>query len=111
MLGFVDEQGGELPTVFIDMNETKNCLQFFFGYSPCIADPGNPFYDKETAREDVIHLLWDAKGVKTNAVKYLLKHNFLPDLYNDHIFSKSCTPEEKDKDIDFLLRFYRRENY
>lgn len=111
MLGFVDEQGGELPTVFIDTKETKGCLQFFFGYSPCIADPGNPFYDKETARKEVIDLLWDAKSVTTNAVKYLLKHNFLPDLYNDHIFSKSCTPEEKDKDIDFLLRFYRRENY
>ena len=72
---------------------------------------GDSLLTDDVIREDVIHLLWDAKGVKTNAVKYLLKHNFLPDLYNDHIFSKSCTPEEKDKDIDLLLRFYRRENY
>lgn len=111
MLSFVDERDGELPTVFIDKEEPKDCLQFFFGFSPCIADPSNPFYDKEIAREKAINILWDAESVTTHAVEYLLEHNFLPDIYDDEVLSKFSTTEEKRHDIDFLMRFYRRENY
>jgi hypothetical protein len=111
MLSFVDERGGDLPTIFIDKEEPKNCLQFFFGASPCIADPSNPFYDKEIAREKAIDILWDAENVTTHAVNYLLEHDFLPDIYNSDVLSKFSTTEEKRHDIDFLMRFYRRENY
>ncbi len=41
----------------------------------------------------------------------MLDHNFLPDIYNDDALSASSTKEEKRHDIDFLMRFYRRENY
>ena len=111
MLNFIDDRGGDLPTVFIDKEEPKDCLQFFFGFSPSIADPSNPFYDKKIAREKAINILWDAESVTTHAVNYLLEHNFLPDIYNDDVFSKFSTTEEKRHDIDFLMRFYRRENY
>lgn len=111
MLNFVDEQGGDLPTVFIDKEELKDCLQIFFGYSPCIADPGNPFYDKETARKEAINILWDAESVTTHAINFLLEHNYLPDIYDDNVLSEFSTTEEKRHDIDFLMRFYRRENY
>ena len=111
MLNFVDEQGGELPTLFVYTEEPRDCLQFFFGYSPCIADPSNPFYDEEKAREGAINLLWDAEAVTTHAIKYLLEHNYLPDIYNDKILSRFSTPTEKRHNIDFLMRFYRRENY
>lgn len=111
MLNFIDEQGGELPTLFVDTEEPKNCLQFFFGYSPCIADPNNPFYDEEKARKEAFNVLWDAESVTTHAVKYLLEHNYLPDIYNDEVLSRFSTPAEKSHDIDFLMRFYRRENY
>ncbi|MGM9733812.1 MAG: DUF3843 family protein [Prevotella sp.] len=110
-LDFIDERGGELPTVFIDTEEPKNCLQFFYGYSPCIADPDNPFYDKEKARESAINMLWNARCVTTNAVNYMLEHGFLPDIYEDKVLSTFSTKEEKRKDINFLMRYYRRENY
>lgn len=111
MLGFVDERGGDLPTIFIDELEPKNCLQFFFEYSPYIADPDNPFYDAEKAQEKAINLLWDAEAVTTHAVNYLLEHNFLPDIDNDDTFSRHNTPQQTRADIDFVMRFWRRENY
>lgn len=110
-LDFIDERGGELPTVYIDTEEPKNCLQFFYGYSPCIADPDNPFYDKEKARESAINILSDAESVTTHAAKYMLEHDFLPDIYKDKVLSTFSTKEEKRKDIDFLMRYYRRENF
>jgi hypothetical protein len=111
MLSFVDEQGGEQPTLFIDTEEPKNCMQFFYGYSAYIADPDNPFYNKEKAREKAINLLWDAEAITTHALNYLLEHDFLPDIYDDEVLSTYSTHEEKRHDIDFLMRFYRREKY
>lgn len=111
MMSFVDEEVGELPTLFIDTEEPKNCMQLFFGYSPCIADPDNPFYDKETARQEASDMIGDAESLTTHAVKYLLEHNFLPDIYDDELLSRHSSHEEKRHDIDFLMRFYRRENY
>ena len=111
MLSFVDQTEGEFPTLFIDKEEPKDCLQIFCGYSPCIADPDNPFYDSEIARERAINILWDAETITTHAVEYLLEHNCLPDIFNDGVLSKFSTTEEKRHDIDFLMRFYRRENY
>ena len=111
-LNFIDERNGILPTVFIDTEEPKNCLQVFFGDTPCIADPKNPFYDKEIARESAINLLSDDDGsITTHAVEYMLDHGFLPDIYEDKVLSSSSTMEEKRKDIDFLKRIYWRENY
>ena len=111
MLNFVDERMRDFPALFVDTEEPKNCLLLFYGYSPCIADPSNPFYDKEKAREEAFDMIWDAKTVSTNAVKYLLKNNYLPDIYNSEVLSRYSTPTEKRNDIDFLMRFYRRKNY
>lgn len=80
-------------------------------YSPYIADPDNPFYDAEKAQEKAINLLWDAEAVTTHAVNYLLEHNFLPDIDNDDTFSRHNTPQQTRADIDFVMRFWRRENY
>ena len=112
MLGFVDERGGELPTLFIDVEDDWNALHFFFGYSPSIADPSNPFYDPVQARHEATNLLWDAESVTTHAVHYLLDHDFLPDVYADEaLFPPKSSHQTKRADIEFLLRFWRRENY
>ncbi|MBR5068352.1 MAG: DUF3843 family protein [Bacteroidales bacterium] len=111
MLNFVDERIGRRPTLFIDTEEPKNCLQIFYGFTPYIADPSNPFYNPKEAREEAITLLWEAESVTTHAVNYLLDNNFLPDIYNDRMFSNCSTLAEKRHDIDFLMRFYRMENY
>ena len=110
-IGVVDKRADKFPTVFIDTENPKQSLQFFFGYSPCIADPDNPFYDKEEARESAINILSDAGSATTHAVQYMLDHGFLPDIYDDKVLSEFSTVEEKRKDIDFLMRYYRREDY
>ncbi|MCR4601923.1 MAG: DUF3843 family protein [Prevotella sp.] len=111
LLDQIVEREGELPTLFIDTEDQKGYLQIFYAYSPCIADPDNPFYDQKRAREEAADLLWDAKAVTTHVVKYLLEHDFLPDIYDDDVLSHFSTPAEKRHDIDFLMRFHRRENY
>ena len=111
MVGFVDERGGEQPTIFIDAEEPKNCLQFFFGYNHCIADPSNPYYDQAEAKERGINMLWNAESVTTHAMNYLLDMGYLPDIYRDMVFSRYNTTEQTRKDIDFLMRFWRQENY
>jgi hypothetical protein len=111
LLGFVDEKKGDLPAIFIDKKEEKNCLQFFFGYSDVIADFTNPYYNCEKAVEGAIDILWDGESVTTHAVEYLLENRYLPDVYNDPVLNGCCSPEQKRKDIDFLMRFWRRENY
>ena len=56
-------------------------------------------------------MLGDEESLTTHAVKYLLEHNFLPNIYDDGLLSHQRSPEEKRHDIGFLMRFYRRENY
>jgi len=110
-LGYLDEHGGSLPTLFIDTLEKKDCLHFFFEDSINIADPANPFYDPVKARTKAVNMLWDAEAVTTNAVKYLLEQGFLPDVYNDAVFSCHSTRKQTKADIDFLMRFWRRDDY
>lgn len=111
LLGFVTENENDRPTLFIDTDEAKNCLQFFFGLTSSIADPDNPYYDKNEARRYAFDFLWNAEAVTTHAVNYLLEHDFLPDIYDDQVLSQFSTHEQKRHDIDFLMRFYRRELY
>lgn len=109
-LRFIDDDYNNHPVVFIDTEEPEHCLQIFYGYAQCIADPDNPYYDVDEARASAIEILW-ADGITTNAVNYMLQHDFLPDIYNDNIFSSNSTMEEKRKDIDFIIRSSRRENF
>ena len=111
MLYFTDERNATQPTMFIDTEEPKNCLQFFFGYNHCIADPANPYYDQKEARRRAVNMLWNAESVTTHAMNYLLEHNFLPDLYGEEAFASHSTKEQTRHDIDFLMRFWRQENY
>ncbi len=111
LLSIVDAHKGNLPVIFIDPEEAKHCLQFFYGFSPYIAAPDNPFYDKAEAQKHAIDFLWDAESVTTHAVNYLLDHDYLPDLYDDELLSRFSTREEKRHDIDFLMRFHRRKDY
>lgn len=97
--------------ILIDTEERYSCLQTFTGYSAHIADPDNPYYDAVTAKEKAINILWDAEAVTTHAVNYLLSKGFLPDIYADDAFSRHNTTEQTRADIDFLMRYWRRENY
>ena len=56
-------------------------------------------------------MLEDEESLTTHAVKYLLEHNFLPNIFDNGLLSYQRSPEEKRHDIGFPMRFYRRENY
>lgn len=99
------------PLVFIEKDAKKFPMLFSFGFTPCIADPENPFYDKEEAKENAIKMFWNDDSVSTEAVLYLLEHNYIPDIYNDKMFSVESSMEEKFSDAKFLLRYVRKEKY
>ena len=107
----LDDFEGNQSAVFIDTEEPKNCLQLSFGYNHCIADPSNPYYDQEEAKERAINMLWNADSVSTHAMNYLLDKGYLPDVYCDIAFSEHNTTEQNRKDADFLMRFWRQEKY
>ena len=111
-LGFLDR----IPInkdimLFIDKGDPTHCLQFTFGFTPCIAAPDNPYYDDSVARNDAIEMLWNDDSIGTGAMLWLLERNYLPDLFVTEFFPYCYTLEEKKADARFLLRYMRRERY
>ena len=109
-LHFVDEKLDGQPVLFVDETSKTHVLQFFYGYAPCIADPDNPFYDPEYAKEEVNEMLHDT-SVSTALIQYLLRNNFLPDLNGSTLFCHTATASEKNSDTQFYLRYLRQEKY
>lgn len=102
---------GKHPLLFIDKNAKKYALHFSFDFTQCIADPTNPYYDATIERKNSIEMLWNDKSISSEAILYLLEHNYIPDIYDDALISQESSPEEKQADVRFLLRYMRRENY
>ena len=88
----------------------SSLCQQHLGYAPCIADPDNPFYDPEYAKEEVNEMLHDT-SVSTALMQYLLRNNFLPDLNGSTLFCHTATASEKNSDTQFYLRYLRQEKY
>lgn len=110
---FIGEQDlkDKHPLLFIDKNAEKYGSHFSFAFTPCIADPDNPYYNKEIASKEAIEMLWNEQAITTETILYLLDHQFLPDMFDDPLLSLFSSHEEKENDIRFLLRYMRRENY
>ena len=102
---------GRHPLLFIDKNAKKFPMYFSFGFTPCIADPANPYYNASVARKEAIEMFWNEKSISTEAVLFLIEHNYIPDIYDDALLCQESSPEEKMADARFLLRYMRRENY
>ena len=102
---------GKHPLVFIDKNAKKFPMHFSFSFTPCIADSANPYYDNDIASEEAIEMFWSEKSISTEAILWLMDHEYLPDIYNDHLLCQENSTEEKKSDAQFLLRYMRRENY
>lgn len=99
------------PLFFIDKNAEKYAMHFCFGYTSCIADPVNPYYDSQYAKEEVMDMFYSVYNVSTALVLYLLEHDYLPEIYEDETLYKDTTMDEKRSDVQFLLRNIRREYY
>ena len=99
------------PLFFVDKNAEKYAMHFCFGYTPCIADPVNPYYDSQYAKEEVMDMFYDVHNVSTALILYLLEHDFLPEIYEDETLCKDTTMDEKRSDIQFMLRNIRRDQY
>ena len=102
---------GKHPLLFIDKNAKKFALHFSFGFTPCIADPANPYYDAALAHKEAIEMFWNDNSISTEAILWLMERNYIPDIYDDALLSQESSPEEKQADARFLLRYMRRENY
>ena len=112
-LVFLNQQNleGKHPLLFIDKNAAKYGSHFSIAFTPCIADPENPYYDKDIAGKEAMEMLWSEQAITTETILYLLDHQFLPDIFDDPLLSSLCSHEEKENDIRFLLRYMRREHY
>ena len=99
------------PLFFVDKNAEKYAMHFCFGYTPCIADPVNPYYDSQYAKEEVMDMFYSVHNVSTSLVLYLLEHDFIPEIYEDETLYKDTTMDEKRSDVQFLLRNIRRQYY
>lgn len=115
LLGFFSEVPSETrpnPMLFIDrLEEEQHCLQFTFGFTPCIAAPDNPYYDAAIARKETFEMFWNDDSISSHAILWLLERNYIPQLFDEHFFCFDNTPQEAQADARFLLRYMRRENY
>lgn len=112
-LGFLNEQDliGKHPLLFIDKKAQKYAMHFSFAYTPCIADPANPYYDIEVAQEKAISMFWNDQAISTEAILWLLDHDYLPEIYDEPLFCFESSLAEKRSDARFLLRYMRKEHY
>ena len=100
------------PTmVFIDKDEPKDCLHISYGFCPSIKAPENPYYDRQTAIEEAMEMLWNDQSVSTGTVLYLLEKGYVPDILNDKLISQKGTLQTRISDARFLLRYMRQHKY
>lgn len=81
-------------------------IEIIFGFNEIIPDPANQFYDESADLTETLALLI-APGCSADAVKYLVKNYKLPGMR----FPGDKTSRNILRDLDFLLRFYKREDY
>ena len=67
---------GKHITMFIDKSEPKDCLQFSYDFTSCIAAPDNPFYNPDTTRKEAVEMLWNDGCLSTNAMLYMLEQGY-----------------------------------
>ncbi len=73
----------------------------------CIADPENPYYDKEYAQKNAIDLLTVRGRCPADLVKYACKHGWLPDA----MFPESDDHMLVETNWDFIARCYLQQYY
>jgi hypothetical protein len=106
---FLKEQDltGKHPLLFIDKNAKKFALHFSFGFTPCIADPANPYYDAAIAHKEAIEMFWNDESISTEAILWLLDRNYIPDIYDDALLSGEFTRRETGR-CSFLTEVYEK---
>lgn len=73
--------------------------------------PNQSHYDATIARKEAIEIFWNDKSIRTEAILYLLEHNYISDIYNDSLFNQDSSLKEKQADARYLLRYMGREDY
>ena len=80
-------------------------VEMAFGISSAFPDPNNPFYDAEMSREDTLSLLFSREFSK-ELVLYCVEQ------YGEQLpFFQEDPGRKYLQDLDFLLRFWKVENY
>ncbi|MGD8779858.1 MAG: DUF3843 family protein [Ignavibacteria bacterium] len=109
--GYFGEKNKEKPD-FTEISETglfffnpKTGVEIALGVNSAFPLKNNPFYNIKESEGDILHLLM-SEEMSTELVKYCIDNckTKLP-------FFKDDIGKEYLEDIDFLLRFWKKENY
>ena len=111
LLSFLDDLPDGPLVMFFDKTEPKNVLQLGHGFLECVADESNKHYNPSKAQVDVPILWWDDESTSTGLMNYLIEHNLVPDVYKTSFFISENSPQEKENDARFLLRYIRKMKY
>ncbi len=101
----------QTPCMFIDTEDKTDPQYFAQNIEKCIKDPDNPYYDAEQAKDEAINILWNANGATTAMVNYLVSHDLLPDAEHHFAFSQHSTHQQRLADMNFYMRYNRRNQY
>lgn len=89
----------------------KKCLPLLICLYTMHRRPNQSHYDATIARKEAIEMFWNDKSISTEAILYLLEHNYISDIYNDSLFNQDSSLKEKQADARYLLRYMGREDY
>lgn len=110
MNSFPNDDSHKLPCLFVDETDPVDNVFIGFQMSPYICSPDNPYYDRDTARENAVTLLWTT-AAPVSFVSYLVKHGLLPDAATSPVFCQGGNDDMRRGDMYFLMRTERREQY
>ena len=96
--------------VVLFLSPTNHIFAMAPGAAECICDPRNPYYNKQKATERAL-LLVVQNAVPGEMLRYLIKHDMLPDA----CLKSTVSPEHgrllMQKNLDFFARTLRRDDY
>ncbi|OQA62921.1 MAG: hypothetical protein BWY38_03234 [Ignavibacteria bacterium ADurb.Bin266] len=100
----IDFSHDKLEPALVFFNEKKG-VEIVLGLNSAFPLPNNPFFDKKLSEKHIMHLLVD-NSTSIELVLYLIKN------YKSKLpFFKTELGKVILKDLDFLLRFWKKMNY
>ncbi len=86
-------------------------LSICTGMACCIKDKQNPLYNAEAADDEALSLLTNSELTSREMIHYMLENKLLPDARINSIYGKKRGKELVQENIDFIVRYMRRDRY
>jgi hypothetical protein len=101
----IENEEDETPELSLAFFNPKSGLEFAFNVNCAFPLPNNPFYDPDDSDEDVMFLLMSDE-ISAELVLFCIEN-----CKNDLPFFKDGKGKNWLNDLDFLLRFWKKNNY